>query len=388
MGFDKVEDFLTTDVSGIAARYRDEFPVTQELIYLNHAAVAPLCRRAADAIRWLADDSCQFGSLHYDKWMATITGLRQAAARLINASPEEIAIVKNTSEGIATIALGMDWKAGDRVVAFKEEFPSNYYPWLRLEKRGVQITWLSIYDPIEKIAAAVPGARLLAVSFVNYLSGYRVDLEAIGKICHEHGCFYFVDAIQGMGVFPLDVEAAHIDALSADGHKWMLGPEGNGVLYVRRQWQDAIEPVEFGWTNPANYADYSSRDMTLRADAGRYECGTLNTVGCYGHRASLEFLLEVGIPNVGAAVMARAGQLDEGLRALGYELMRERTSATGSGIISFRHATKDSKMMVSEMKRHKITAAPRQGWVRVSPHFYISSEDIEQVLRALAEIGK
>ena len=388
MGFDKVEDFLTTDVSGIAARYRDEFPVTQELIYLNHAAVAPLCRRAADAIRWLADDSCQFGSLHYDKWMATITGLRQAAARLINAAPEEIAIVKNTSEGIATIALGMDWKAGDRVVAFKEEFPSNYYPWLRLEKRGVQITWLSIYDPIEKIAAAVPGARLLAVSFVNYLSGYRVDLEAIGKICHEHGCFYFVDAIQGMGVFPLDVEAAHIDALSADGHKWMLGPEGNGVLYVRRQWQDAIEPVEFGWTNPANYADYSSRDMTLRADAGRYECGTLNTVGCYGHRASLEFLLEVGIPNVGAAVMARAGQLDEGLRALGYELMRERTSATGSGIISFRHATKDSKMMVSEMKRHKITAAPRQGWVRVSPHFYISSEDIEQVLRALAEIGK
>jgi selenocysteine lyase/cysteine desulfurase len=388
MGFDKVEDFLTTDVSGIAARYRDEFPVTQELIYLNHAAVAPLCRRAADAIRWLADDSSQFGSLHYDKWMATCTGLRQAAARLINAAPEEIAIVKNTSEGIATVALGIDWKAGDRVVAFKEEFPSNYYPWLRLEKRGVQITWLSIYDPIEEIAAAIPGARLLAVSFVNYLSGYRVDLEEIGKICHEHGCFYFVDAIQGMGVFPIDVEAAHIDALAADGHKWMLGPEGNGVLYVRRQWQDAIEPVEFGWTNPANYADYSSRDMTLRADAGRYECGTLNTVGCYGHRAALEFLLEVGIPNVGAAVMARAAQLDEGLRALGYELMLERTRATGSGIISFRHATKDCKMMVSDMRRHKITAAPRQGWVRVSPHFYISSEDIEQVLRTLAEIGK
>jgi selenocysteine lyase/cysteine desulfurase len=388
MGFHKVEDLLTTDVSGIAARYRDEFPVTQELIYLNHAAVAPLCRRAADAIRWLADDSCRFGSLHYDKWMATYTGLRQAAARLINAAPEEIAIVKNTSEGIATVALGIDWKAGDRVVAFKEEFPSNYYPWLRLEKRGVQITWLSIYDPIEEIAAAIPGARLLAVSFVNYLSGYRVDLEEIGKICHEHGCFYFVDAIQGMGVFPIDVEAAHIDALAADGHKWMLGPEGNGVLYVRRQWQDAIEPVEFGWTNPANYADYSSRDMTLRADAGRYECGTLNTVGCYGHRAALEFLLEVGIPNVGAAVMARAAQLDEGLRALGYELMLERTRATGSGIISFRHATKDCKMMVSDMRRHKITAAPRQGWVRVSPHFYISSEDIEQVLRTLAEIGK
>jgi selenocysteine lyase/cysteine desulfurase len=377
MGFDKLED------SAVTARYRDEFPVTKELIYLNHAAVAPLCRRAADAIRWLADDACQFGSLHYDKWMDCYAGLRKAAARLINAAPEEIAIIKNTSEGIATVALGLDWKAGDRVVAFKEEFPANYYPWLRLEKRGVKLTWLSIYDPIEKIAAALPGARLLAISFVNYLSGYRVDLEAIGKLCHEHGCFYFVDAIQGMGVFPIDVEASYIDALAADGHKWMLGPEGNGVLYVRRKWQNAIEPVEFGWTNAANYADYSSRDMTLRADAGRYECGTLNTVGCFGQRAAIEFLLEVGIGNAGAAVMARAGQLEQGLRAKGYEVMIERTESTGSGIICFRHPAIDHKMMVSEMRRNRISAAPRQGWIRASPHFYISSEDIEQVLRVL-----
>jgi cysteine desulfurase/selenocysteine lyase len=383
MGFDKVEDSLTATVDGLAARYRNEFPVTKELIYLNHAAVAPLCRRAAEAIRWLADDSSQFGSLHYDKWMDSYAGLRKATGRLINASPEEIAIVKNTSEGIATVAIGLDWKAGDRVVAFKEEFPSNYYPWLRLEKRGVTLTWLSIYDPIEKIAAAIPGARLLAISFVNYLSGYRVDLEAIGKLCHEHGCFYFVDAIQGMGVFPIDVETAHIDALAADGHKWMLGPEGNGVLYVRRKWLDAIEPVEFGWTNPANYADYSSRDMTLRADAGRYECGTLNTVGCFGQRASVEFLLEVGIEQVRDSVMARAGQLEQGLRAKGYDVMIERTEATGSGIVSFRHPTIESKMMVAEMKRNKISAAPRQGWVRVSPHFYISSGDIEQMLRVL-----
>jgi selenocysteine lyase/cysteine desulfurase len=388
MGFQKIDNsLLAEDASNLtAARYREEFPVTSELIYLNHAAVAPLCRRAAAAIRWLADDASTFGSLHYDQWMNAYAGLRQATARLINASPEEIAIVKNTSEGIATVALGIDWKPGDRVIAFKEEFPANYYPWLRLEKRGVQITWLSIYDPLETIAAALPGARLLAISFVNYLSGYRVDLEAIGQLCHQHGCFYFVDAIQGMGVFPIDVETAHIDALAADGHKWMLGPEGNGVLYVRRQHFDSIEPVEFGWTNPANYADYSSRDMTLRSDAGRYECGTLNTVGCFGHRASLEFLLEVGIPNVEASVMARAAQLEEGLRSLAYELMTERTPANGSGIISFRHPTTDCKMMVSQMRRHKITAAPRQGWVRVSPHFYISKEDIEQVLRVLADL--
>jgi selenocysteine lyase/cysteine desulfurase len=386
MGFDKAESYFLTDASEIGARYREEFPVTKELIYLNHAAVSPLCRRAAEAIRWLADDACQFGSLHYDKWMDSYAGVRKAAANLIHGSPDEIAIVKNTSEGIAMVALGLDWKAGDRVVAFKEEFPSNYYPWLRLEKRGVKLTWLSIYDPLEKIAEAIPGARLLAISFVNYLSGYRVDLEAIGKLCREHGCFYFVDAIQGMGVFPIDVETFHIDALAADGHKWMLGPEGNGVLYVRRQWLDAIEPMEFGWTNPANYADYSSRDMTLRSDAGRYECGTLNTVGCFGLRASIEFLLEVGIENVGAAVMARAAQLEQGLRAKGYDVMIERTAETGSGIVSFRQPGVDAKVTVSELKRNKITAAPRQGWVRLSPHFYISSEDIDAVLRALPQV--
>src|SRR5258707_926489 len=207
MGSEKVA--FAEDTGSLATKYRSEFPVADELIYLNHAAVGPLCRPAAEAMKALADDACRFGSLHYDKWMDSYSGLRQATARLINASPDEIAIVKNTSEGVATVALGLDWKAGDRVIAFREEFPANYYPWLRLEKRGVNLTWLSIYDPVEKIEEAVPGARLLAISHVNYLSGHRVDLAAIGQLCQRHGCFFFVDAIQGMGVFPIDVEAFH-----------------------------------------------------------------------------------------------------------------------------------------------------------------------------------
>ena len=366
--------------------YQDEFPVAKTLIYLNHAAVAPLCRSSAEAMKWLADDACQNGSLHYDIWMDAYSGLRSATARLINATPEEIAIVKNTSEGIATVALGLAWKPGDRVVAFKEEFPANYYPWLRLEPRGVQLTWLSIYDPLEKIAEAVQGARLLAISYVNYLSGHRVDLRAIGELCQRAGCFYFVDAIQGMGAFPLDVEACHIDALAADGHKWMLGPEGNGVLYIRKKWLDAIEPVEFGWTNPAGFNDYSSRDMTLRPDAGRYECGTLNTIGCFGQRASLELLLKVGIDQVSAAIWARAHQLALGVKAKGYELFLEHTEQAGSGIVSFRHPTVDCRMIVSDLKRQKITAAPRQGWVRMSPHFYNSAAAIDEVLAALPSV--
>lgn len=380
MGYEKIASVAEPAVQ---ARYRDEFPVTNELIYLNHATVAPLCRRAAEAIKHLADDVCGFGSLHWDRWMDAYQGLRRAAATLINASPGEIAIIKNTSEGVSTVALGFEWKAGDRVVAFQEEFPANYYPWKRLEKRGVQISWLSIYDPLEKIAEAIPGARLLTVSFVNYLSGLRMNLEAIGEVCRQHGCFFFVDAIQGMGVFPLDVEACHIDALAADGHKWMLGPEGNGVLYVRRKWLDAIEPVEFGWTNPANYADYGSRDMKLRADAGRYECGTLNTAGCFGLRAAIEFLLEVGVENIAREVLALTDQLAAGIRRKGYQVMLERTPETGSGIITFRHPSVDCRAIVAELKRNRMLAAPRQGWVRMSPHFYISPEEIERVLRAL-----
>jgi cysteine desulfurase/selenocysteine lyase len=386
MGCEKValaEENASTD---LARRYRHEFPVTEELIYLNHAAVAPLCRPAAEAMKQLTDDACRFGSLHYDKWMESYQGLRRATARLINASADEIAIVKNTSEGIATVALGLPWKTGDKVVAFQEEFPANYYPWLRLEKLGVELRWLSIYDPLEKVAEACAGARLLAVSHVNYLSGHRVDLTALGRLCHENDCFFFVDAIQGMGAFPIDVEASYIDALAADGHKWMLGPEGNGVLYVRRRWLDSIEPVEFGWTNPANYADYSSRDMTLRADAGRYECGTLNTVGCFGQRAAIELLLEVGIDNIAQSVLARADQLEWGAREKGYQMMLERTPETGSGIISFRHPTLDYRSVVSELKRGKITAAPRQGWVRMSPHFYITSDEIDQVLQLLPAV--
>lgn len=366
-------------------KHQDDFPVTRNLTYLNHAAVAPLCRPAANAIRELADDASLFGSLHYDKWMETYDSLRKAASRLINASPDEIAIVKNTSEGISMVAEGFHWREGDRVVAFLEEFPSNYYPWLRLERRGIKTSWLSIYDPIETIAAAAEGARLLAVSYVNYLSGFRVDLESIGSACHQSGCFFLVDAIQGLGAFPLDVERCHIDALAADGHKWLLGPEGNGILYVRRQFLDAIEPVEFGWTNPANYADYSSRDMTLRPDAGRYECGTLNTVGCFGLRAALEFLLEIGIENIAQAVSATTGRLAHGLEAKGYELMVKRTSENGSGIVTFRHPGLDARQIVSNLKRERILAAPRQGWVRMSPHFYIAPQEIDRVLEVLPD---
>ncbi|HEY3825875.1 MAG TPA: aminotransferase class V-fold PLP-dependent enzyme [Bryobacteraceae bacterium] len=367
-------------------KYRDQFPVTKRLVYLNHAAVAPLCLRAADAMRHLAEDALDFGSEHYQQWMDTYEGFRVAAAGMINASPREIAVVKNTSEGIATVATGIRWKPGDAVVAFEEEFPANFYPWKRLEVSGVEVRWLSIFDDLDRIDAACQGARMLAISYVQYLSGYRVNLEAIGEICRRRGCLFVVDAIQGLGAFPIDVRAANIDALAADGHKWLLGPEGCGVLYVRQEVQDEIEPMEFGWTNVAKYFDYASRDMALRPDAGRYECGTLNTIGCSGLRASIEFLLEVGVENTAPAVQALGDRVWEGVTALGFETLGRRSAETGAGIVSFRKPGIESHAIVRKLRDAGIITAPRQGWVRCAPHFYIAPEEIERMLEELRAV--
>ena len=387
MGFEK--DFapssgpITVTTEPLWRRYRDEFPVTENLIYLNHAAVAPLPRRSALAMQRWAEEALQFGSLHYDRWLDTYENLRVAAARLIGAGRGEIALVKNTSEGISMVAEGLDWHPGDRVVAFREEFPANYYPWVRLEGNRCSVDWLSVYDPLERIETACEGAKLLSISFVQYLSGFRANLKAIGEICQRHRCFFLVDAIQGLGAFPLDVEACHIDALAADGHKWLLGPEGCGILYIRASRQDSIFPQEFGWTNVAGYNDYASRDMTLRQDAGRYECGTLNTIGCYGLRASMELLLEAGVERIAAAVQSLADRLAAGAIGKGYQILGDRTAENGAGIIAIQKPGLDSRKVVHDLKQRGIIAAPRQGWIRLSPHFYISPEQIDRVIEAL-----
>jgi cysteine desulfurase / selenocysteine lyase len=388
MGFDQIPSPEKRSQRPVTAeplwrQYREEFPVTQNLIYLNHAAVSPLPRRTAMAMQALAQDVLDFGNLHGDRWLDTYEAVRVAAAQLIGANRNEIALMKNTSEGISTVARGLDWRPGDRIVAFREEFPSNYYPWLRLESQRCHVDWLSVYDPLEKIEHACSGAKLLSISFVQYLSGFRVDLNAIGEICQRHRCFFFVDAIQGLGAFPLNVETAHIDALAADGHKWLLGPEGCGLLYVRKSRQDSIFPEEFGWTTVAGYNDYSSRDMALRQDAGRYECGTLNTIGCFGLQASLELLLEIGADRASLTVQGLTDQLANGAISKGYQLLGRRMAETGAGIIAIQKPGIDSRKVVHDLKQRGIIAAPRQGWVRLSPHFYISPEEIDRVIEAL-----
>lgn len=377
------EDSVKSDEPPLWSRYRDFFPVTENVVYLNHAGVAPLSKLAADAMSRLTEDVLRYGSVHYDDWLATYEGLRVAAARLIGAGPSEIAIVKNTSEGIAMIAAGLDWRPGDKVVAFEEEFPANYFPWKMLETKGVKVEWLSVFDSLGKVDQACRGARLLAISFVQYLSGFRADLVTIGEICQRRNVLFFVDAIQGLGAFPLDVRMTRIHALAADGHKWLLGPEGCGILYVHQDVLSQIRPAEIGWTNFANYHDYSSRSLTLRPNAGRYECGTLNTVGCYGLRAAIDFLLRIGIDRISLSVQMLGDEIAQGVTAKGYQVLGTRTRSNGAGIVSFRRSDLDSRAVVFQLREKGFVAAARQGWVRCSPHFYIGPDDIRSLIEAL-----
>ena len=363
----------------------DEFPVRRRFAYLNHASTGPLPRRSARAIASFAHDQMENGSTGYRRWLDEYDLFRSSAARLIGAEPGEIAITKNTSEGLSFIAQGLDWRPGDVVVGFRGEFPANYFPWARLERRGVQPRWLELRAgglDLDEVDRACQGARLLAVSFVQYLSGFRADLDALGEICRRRDCLLVVDAVQGLGAFPLDVARSGVHALAVSGHKWLLGPEGVGFLYLRKDIIPRVEPVEIGWTNMTGFPAYSCEDE-LRPDAGRYECGTLNTVGCFGLRASLELFLEVGQPTIADRIHALAEQAAAGATEKGYALLRERDRATGSGIVTFRKPEADSAALAARLAEQGVSVAARHGWLRVSPHFYNEPADVQRMLDLL-----
>ncbi len=365
--------------------YRVEFPITKSTVYLNHASVSPLPSRTADAMRAVIEDVEVFGLKNYGRWLETVSALRSAAARLVGCGSDEIAITKNTSEGLSFVANGLDWRSGDVVVGIRDEFPANYFPWLRLETRGVRLRWLELRNgriELEDIDRACDGARLLAISYVQYLSGFRLDLDAIGEICRRRNVLLVVDAVQGLGPFPVDVKRSGIHALSASGHKWLLGPEGCGFLFIDGNLMPRVEPVEFGWTNVVG-SDHYSHDPNLLPDARRYECGTLNTVGIHGLQASLELFHEVGVERMAGRIHELAQRTVEGAAAKGYKPMTTRDRVSGSGIVTIRKEGVDSAAAVRNLSDEGISTAQRFGWIRVAPHFYNSEADIDALLERL-----
>jgi selenocysteine lyase/cysteine desulfurase len=351
---------------------------------MNHAAVAPISRRVRDAMVDLLDEVQQCGAERWQGWVEKYGGVRRSVAQLINAEPGEIAFAKNTSEGISMFASGLDWQPGDEVVSIEGEFPANFYPWKALEKRGVVLRLVLAEEgrvSQESIIGALTSrTRVVTVSFVQYLSGFRLDLEKLGQACAAHGCLLFVDAIQGLGAFPVDVRRANIAGLAADSHKWMLGPEGSAVLYVNRQVMEKITPSEIGWMTVRHWSDFSRRDLSWRDDARRYECGTLNTVGVYGLGAAVNLLLEVGIPNIAERVLDLTDRLRSGLLAQGHSVFGPRAREEASGIVSFVPRQGGAEHLLEWLLAHRVQVAARCGMVRIAPHFYNTEEEVDRVL--------
>lgn len=364
-----------------------EFSILKKWNFLNHAAVAPISARAATALEKYTHEAAHDAYLT-GHWYAQADEARARAARLMNAHADEIAFVKNTSEGLAFVANGLEWKSGERIVSTAVEYPANVYPWMDLRQRcGVEHVMLPERDgriDLDELlaAAALPNTRMIALSHVEYASGFRNDIAAIGKFCRERGILFCVDAIQSLGVLPVDVRAMKIDFLSADGHKWLLGPEGCGVFFCRKELIAAMRP-EVGWLNVVNAQDYGHYDFTLRPDARRFECGSYNIPGILALNASMALIEELGIDFISARVLGLTEHLAEGLKRQNAEVVSSRRPGEASGIVAFKVPGKDQKELNHRLIEQKIVLALREGRLRASPHFYNSEEQIDALLNAL-----
>lgn len=370
-------------------RTRSFFPVTRELAYLNHAGVAPISTRVEDALSRYAAESTRYGALHYGRaYDDEIERVRGRAAELVNASPDEIAFVKNTTEGLGLVATGLDWRPGDQVITCDLEYPSNVYPWWSLRGRGVETVMLRGRDgrlPIERVAEALasPRARLLALSSVEFGSGFRHDLAALGLLCREHGVLLCLDAIQSLGVLPMDAPAWGVDFLAADGHKWMCSVEGCGIFYASRRVLDRVTPRVVGWRSVTDNDDFDRYHLDLQPGAGRFEEGTPNTPGIFALGAALDLLLEIGIEPIAQRVLALSDRLVAGLEDKGAKVLSSRAPGEASGIVSFHQGDEPPERTAARLRAAGVFVIVRRGAVRASPHFYNDESDLQRLLDAL-----
>jgi cysteine desulfurase/selenocysteine lyase len=370
-------------------RTRSFFPVTQTLAYLNHAGVAPISTRVAEALARYITEATHKGASDYARaYDAEIERVRGRAAELIGAQRDEIAFVKNTSEGLGLVAAGLDWQRGDRVVVCDLEYPSNVYAWWSLRSRGVETVMLRGRDgalPLESVEAALahPRTRLLALSSVEFGSGARNDLPALGRLCRERGVLFCVDAIQSLGCLPLDVTQCHIDFLAADGHKWLLSVEGCGLFFCRRALIEGLTPRVVGWRSVTDNLDFDRYHFDLQPGAGRFEEGTPNTPGIFALGAAIDLLLELGVEAIGRRVLELGDALCAGLAARGAVIASPRDPGQTSGIVAFTLPDEAPARTAARLRAAGVFVVERRACVRASPHFYNTQGDLDRLLRAL-----
>jgi len=367
--------------------YRKFFPVVSNVRYLNHAGVAPISSKVAEALTEATNECLNWGASRYERLVLQVEKTRKSAARLINADPKEVAFIKNTSEGVSFIAQGFPWKPGDALVLPEGEFPSNVYPWMGLKSRGVEIVKIKMkngrlnLDDFDK-ALQMPNVRMLAVSSVEFETGFRNNLAALGQMCKDRNIFFFVDAIQSLGYIPMDPKQYGISALAADAHKWLMGPEGIGIFYVAEDVCDKITPMELGWKSVVDPLEFSKINFELRKDALKFEPGSQSMIALCGLGAALDLLLEIGVDKIKAKVWENVNLLTQGLNSRGYEIQSSQNPDETSGILTFTSKTPPVDLTKALLAQGVFTAARGTG-LRVSPHFYNNAEDVSEFFRVL-----
>ncbi|GAB6067543.1 aminotransferase class V-fold PLP-dependent enzyme [Methylothermus subterraneus] len=361
-----------------------EFDLAPDLIYLNHAGVAPWPRRTQHAVIRFAEENARFGAAHYATWLEVEKRLRQKLKLLLNApSEDDIALVKNTSEAISFVAYGLAWREGDNIVSCAGEFPSNRIPWESLQSQGVSLRLARLDQaktPEEALFSLVDRAtRLIAVSSVQYASGLALDLERIGDFCRRRGILLCVDAIQSLGALRADVQAWQADFVMADGHKWLFGPEGLGVFYTTPRARDLLRLHEYGWHMVEHAGDYERQTWEIAQSARRFECGSPNFLGIYALEASLSLLLEIGMTEVERKVLENAAYLIEKIRA--DERLRLLTPPQRhAGIVTFSPLACPPAALYAKLRQEGVICALRGGGIRFSPHFYTTQAELDKAL--------
>ncbi|HEY3245661.1 MAG TPA: aminotransferase class V-fold PLP-dependent enzyme [Phycisphaerae bacterium] len=366
---------------------RSEFPITRNYNYQNHAAVAPLSRRCAAAMRTYIQHA-EENSYLKGGFYRHAEHVRQLAAQLIGANPDEVTFIKNTSEGISLVANGLSFSSGDNIVSTHAEFPANIYPWQALQARGVQLRMVMEEDgriPPERLIASIDSrTRLVTISSVQFASGFQTDLAALSAACQQKGVFLFVDAIQSLGVMPLDVSKTPIDFLAADGHKWLCGPEGLGIFYVRKEVQGHLRPTCIGWMSMKDSQDFDRYRFEFQDSIKRYDSGAYNLAGIYGLGGSLELILEIGIDAISQHVLMLTDRLVACLRDKGYRVVSSRAKGEASGIVAFTSDLHDHDVLQRHLQQeHRLVIAVRAGRLRASPHFYNTTREIDQLVDLL-----
>ena len=370
---------------------RHEFPVTRDRIFLSHAAVCALPRRVGEAVREYALNST-LADQEETMRVAEIQKARALAAKMLRAQADEIAFVGPTSLALSFVASGLPWRKGDNLLIYFDDYPSNVYPWMALAEQGVEVRLLNVKEygrirAIDVIGQVDEQTRLVALASNHFVSGFRLDIEAVGKALRDRNILFCVDGIQTVGAFPTSVE--HVDFLAADAHKWLLGPCGAGILYVRKSMQTRLRPAVYGWHNIRCPNFVAQEQLVYLPDARRYEAGSANLLGLVGLNAAMELLMEVGMENIAERLLQQRSMLVPGLQEKGWTVLQANAPPqNASGIVSFHRPDTNlpalrEKLMAEKMEISLRTDRGGQHYLRISPHFYNTDEELHRLLEKL-----